>query len=177
MKLYDSLQLALGGLVDRQGKKKCSQCWRKRSCKHFETRSYGSIDGLKSFCRDCSKKLKRCWYGKNKNKAKQSRDRWESKNKEKMRISRNEWRRKLRVECIQAYGGKCMCPGCKERKMEFLTIDHVDNNGAMHRKQVGRSIFIWLKRNGFPKRGFRVLCYNCNCSRGSYGYCPHERER
>lgn len=23
---------------------------------------------------------------------------------------------------------------------------------------------------------YRVLCMNCNKSRGSYGYCPHEKE-
>jgi hypothetical protein len=32
-----------------------------------------------------------------------------------------------------------------------------------------------LRRDNYPD-GYRVLCANCNFSRGIHGYCPHEHE-
>lgn len=89
-------------------------------------------------------------------------------------------RRENRIKVLQAYGGnppKCAC--CGENHVEFLQIDHTNGGGNKHRKQVGTSgggrFYLWLIKNNFPD-GFRVLCANCNLSRGFYGYCPHERE-
>lgn len=81
--------------------------------------------------------------------------------------------RSLKQEIIKAYGGKCVC--CGERHLEFLTIDHTNGDGHAHRKQVGkgRGVYADLKRRGFPKRGYRLMCLNCNISLGFYGYCPH----
>lgn len=81
--------------------------------------------------------------------------------------------RALKQEVVQAYGGKCEC--CGETHIEFLTIDHSDGSGAEHRRQTGkgRKIYQDLKRLGFPKDRFRLLCLNCNISLGFYGYCPH----
>lgn len=31
----------------------------------------------------------------------------------------------------------------------------------------------WLKKMGFPKDAFRLLCFNCNMGR-RLGPCPHE---
>jgi hypothetical protein len=33
----------------------------------------------------------------------------------------------------------------------------------------------WIIRSGYPEN-LRILCLNCNCSHGAYGYCPHERK-
>lgn len=85
-----------------------------------------------------------------------------------------ECNRKLRDEVFAAYGGyECNC--CGETMPEFLQIDHVNNDGAEHRRQIKASggIYSWLKRNGFPQ-GFQVLCANCNYAKGFYGYCPHK---
>ena len=82
---------------------------------------------------------------------------------------------RLRHEAILAYGGyRCACCGIREAL--FLTIDHVNDGGARHRRQVGASVdfFKWLKRNGYPK-GFQVLCSNCNSGRHrNGGCCPHK---
>ncbi len=85
-------------------------------------------------------------------------------------------RRLLKKECIEAYGGKCVC--CGEKQLEFLTIDHTGGNGSEHRKAIspnfrGTNFYLWLKRNGWPKKDYRLLCYNCNCAIGHYGRCPH----
>ncbi len=69
-----------------------------------------------------------------------------------------------------------MCPHCDETILEFLTLDHVNNDGAAHRKELGwrkggQALYPLLKKLGFPD-GFQVLCFNCNCGRGR-GVCPH----
>ena len=83
---------------------------------------------------------------------------------------------KVRKAVFAFYGGEnptCAC--CGEEHREFLTIDHIDGEGAKHRKEIGRGhLYDWLVKNNFPD-GFRILCMNCNWSRGKRGYCPHER--
>lgn len=78
----------------------------------------------------------------------------------------------LRKEVLNHYGNKCAC--CAEETKEFLTIDHINGGGGKHRKEINGHVYRWLKKNNFPD-GFRLLCYNCNCARGFYGVCPHEK--
>lgn len=89
------------------------------------------------------------------------------------------WASETRNLVITHYGGKCACSGCHEIRQEFLAVDHVNGGGNKHRKEIGmtnaNSFCRWLIKNDFPA-GFRVLCHNCNCARGYYGYCPHEKE-
>lgn len=66
---------------------------------------------------------------------------------------------------------KCLC--CGISGLKFLSIDHLENNGNKHRKQIGRHIYLWLYSNKFPK-GYQVLCYNCNHAKHlNGGICPH----
>jgi hypothetical protein len=91
-------------------------------------------------------------------------------------------RDKLRAETIAAYGGKCVC--CGETAQEFLGIDHVNNDGADHRRKLsrqnrnggGRRTYQWLRQHGYPQDAFQLLCHNCNMARSFYGECPHSRE-
>lgn len=86
---------------------------------------------------------------------------------------------KLKLEIINAYGGKCEC--CGETNIEFLTIDHINGNGKEHRNEIkkesGIDLYRWLRKNNFPTDNFRLLCMNCNFSLGKYGYCPHNKEK
>lgn len=83
-------------------------------------------------------------------------------------------RQKLRTEVLRHYGAYCAC--CGETQDKFLTIDHVNNDGAAHRRMIRKAnICSWLRRKDYPS-GFQVLCYNCNCARGFYGKCPHEEK-
>ena len=65
----------------------------------------------------------------------------------------------LKLKVFEAYGNKCNF--CSEDNIEYLTIDHINNDGAQHRKIIGTQIFPFLKRNNFPK-DFQILCFNCN---------------
>jgi hypothetical protein len=84
------------------------------------------------------------------------------------------WERKL--EIIKEYGGECKC--CGENNPEFLTIDHINNNGNVHRKEIiSGNFYNWLKHNDYPKDNYQLLCCNCNFSKGLLGYCPHQINR
>jgi septum formation topological specificity factor MinE len=104
------------------------------------------------------------------------------------------YRAQERLLALQAYGGpnpKCSCPGCSENRIEFLSIDHINGDGAKHREKLilaqkrtkthtknyrspgGGVFFRWLRQNNYPS-GYRVLCFNCNIGRRN-GPCPvHE---
>ncbi len=102
-----------------------------------------------------------------------------TKHRDANRLSSRRAHLQLKLNALNAYGG-ALCACCGEKHVEFLTIDHVNGDGARHRRKIfgrgraggGSNFYNWLKRNSYPP-GFRVLCYNCNCARGAFGYCPH----
>lgn len=87
------------------------------------------------------------------------------------------WRWKMTVQVLDAYGWQCVC--CGETEPLFLTIDHIEGGGNLHREEVREHRNDWYKyliENNFPE-GFRTLCYNCNLGRSrNGGRCPHEEE-
>src|SRR3989304_933090 len=106
---------------------------------------------------------------------------WANREKEIMRVMKGnaKYHRQRKIEALGKYGGsppKCACCGCPI--LLFLTIDHMNNDGAKHRKEIKRygSIYLWLKKMNYPK-GFQVLCMNCNWAKGKFGFCPHEDDR
>jgi len=87
---------------------------------------------------------------------------------------------KIKLKVLQHYSQSpypfCSC--CNEKHWEFLEIDHINNDGAKHRKELGLNkggtqFFRWLIKNNFPE-GFQVLCRNCNWAKYRYGKCPHK---
>lgn len=91
-------------------------------------------------------------------------------------VNRPIKRRALKLETIEHYGGDCAC--CRINNANFLTIDHLSGLGNQHRLQLrtrgGVNFYAWLKSQDFPS-GYRVLCFNCNCAIGLYGWCPHQQ--
>jgi hypothetical protein len=52
----------------------------------------------------------------------------------------------------------CAWNGCQITDVDMLTLDHVKNDGAKHRAQIGRGhTYQWVIRHNFPK-GFQTLC-------------------
>jgi hypothetical protein len=82
-----------------------------------------------------------------------------------------------RLACLQHYSRakvpRCRC--CGEEHYHFLTLDHIENDGKVHRAVTrDTNICLLLQRRGWPK-GFQVLCYNCNFGRAKNGgRCPHK---
>ena len=71
---------------------------------------------------------------------------------------------RLKLEMIDAYGGCCQI--CGESHPAFLTIDHINGNGKEHRLVTGiiggSRFYYWLRRRGWPRDDYRLLCHNCN---------------
>lgn len=95
--------------------------------------------------------------------------------------SRKQYR-KYKREVMDQYGKVCQC--CGEARLEFLTLDHIEQDGAEHRRKMdfnntctGYNFYLWLRKNNWPKIGLQVLCANCNNAKGSCGQCPHVLER
>jgi len=106
--------------------------------------------------------------------------RYREENRERLNEKKREYAAKIRAEGIAEYGGFCSC--CGETIDEFLTIEHTDGsrrrNGDLHRgggKLTGQSMWMKLRSLGWPKKGYTIMCLNCNHARGTYGECPHQR--
>lgn len=65
----------------------------------------------------------------------------------------------LKEHVYNIYGGKCRSCACSN--YPFLTIDHLNQDGHIHRKSIS-NIYSWLRRNNYPSDNFQLLCYNCN---------------
>jgi len=92
------------------------------------------------------------------------------------RKANKKYKARLKAEVIAAYGSKCAC--CGEKVEGLLAIDHINNDGKEHRKQVpGHSLYLWLKNNGFPKDKFQLLCVSCNWGKMKFGICPHQTSK
>lgn len=93
---------------------------------------------------------------------------------------------RIREAVFARYGNECACCGVSERA--FLTLDHVNGDGAAERKVAaaelhrdprafaGVGFYKWLRRQGFPD-GYAVLCWNCNYAKHRLGVCPHQHGR
>lgn len=70
----------------------------------------------------------------------------------------------IKSSVLTHYGnGKCACTKCGFSDIRALSIDHIEGNGAEHRKILrrgGLSFYKWLVQNEFPL-GYQTLCMNC----------------
>lgn len=155
------------------GKLCCCKCgeWKDQDTEfrtYKDSRGSGAVRPV-SYCRACDRQRSAEW----------KRGHTTELTKAKAKVVRDQ----IRAEVLAAYGGKCAC--CGEAAPEFLTIDHIYNDGNNHRKGgfytregiAGPSLYRWLRKEGFPKGRVQILCWNCNCAKGKYGICPHQKEK
>lgn len=132
-----------------------------------------------------TKEYNREYYLKNKEKFKKKGLKWKKINSDKYKELVRQWtelnkerskqnRKNRMISVINFYSnGDMNCACCGEDELTFLTIDHINNNGAEHRRNIKKNLYDWLIQNDYPE-GFQILCFNCNC--GKYrngGKCPH----
>ncbi len=102
---------------------------------------------------------------------------YRKKNAKILAKKKHEYYTRMKHEGIGHYGGKCEC--CGESIKEFLTLEHKNGRDKDKKKLTGKKMWCRAKSEGYPD-GYTVLCFNCNCSKGAYGTCPHklkEKER
>lgn len=153
-----------------------------------------------AYMRDYYRKHKDKIYLRNRRALAKNGDSWPSETRErrreyekrciaKRRLSPTKWARhlmlshaarkraytKLKGEVFTYYGNKCAC--CGIEIFEFLTMDHVNNDGSSRRKTgepTGLPLYRLIKKLGFPK-DFQILCWNCNEAKHHHGVCPHQK--
>lgn len=92
----------------------------------------------------------------------------------KCKSERDEYKR----IAYEAYGNKCTC--CGEKEHVFLSIDHINNDGAEKRRNKehprgGADLCRWLINKNFPS-DFQLLCHNCQWGKRMFGICPHQNK-
>ena len=155
--------------------KKCKDCGETKPLSAFYQRKekrYLSTE-YSSCCLPCRSARDKKWKKKNPEKVKGYRKKYYWKNQERTREYQKRENRENRIKVINHYGGKGQC--CGEARIEFLAIDHKNNDGNKERKSLGdkRSWYLAL-RNGLPD-SYQVLCHNCNLAKAFYGngVCPY----
>lgn len=97
--------------------------------------------------------------------AKQKQQEYREKNRLTIRKKAQKARFEIKMIVLNHYGTKCAICGFSDYRA--LHLDHVDNDGASHRAELGHENFSghrfyrWLKENDFPKN-IQTLCANCN---------------
>lgn len=156
----------------KNGRKLCKQC--------------ASLRRAKIYASDPEKwnRTVSTWRKANRDKDRVHQRRYEAKDPDRWlkhrRDKENERSKARRLSILMHYSGgnpKCACPGCQITTIQFLTVDHINNDGHEHRKTAGSGtpFYRWIVKNNFPP-GFQILCWNCNSCKGIYGKCTFHGE-
>lgn len=127
-------------------------------------------------CKKCQRETAKIAYGKNPDKFRKRKAEWKENNVEAEKQINAKWRKQLKIDTLNAYGG-CKCVCCGETEIDFLCLDHINNNGKQDREIYGggTSFYTRLKSKGFPQEmNLQVMCYNCNNSKKIHGICVHQ---
>lgn len=84
-----------------------------------------------------------------------------------------KYTQQLKEQVYSHYGKLCNC--CGENNIDFLTIDHVNNDGHKDKKlgKTTKLIMSYIIKNNYPN-SFQILCMNCNFGKRKTGICPHK---
>lgn len=81
-----------------------------------------------------------------------------------------EYALQAKYAAFDHYGWFCQC--CGEEDIRFFCLDHINNDGAFHRKQNKSNLYTWARVNNYPPT-LQTYCHNCNFAKHVYGVCPH----
>jgi len=107
---------------------------------------------------------------------------WRKNNHERFLKNQKQAGKNIRMEVLRHYSDPPECSCCGETEYLFLHIDHINGDGAEHRKlmskefgrkQGGNDLLYWLKKHNYPP-GFQILCANCNLGKRLQKDCPHK---
>lgn len=163
--------------------KKCYLCKEELPLESFG-RNCSKPDGCATECKKCKSKQDKEYRERNKDKVKAHKHEYYLENRDDIiekvclyakenRIAHNLRGKKAKEKCkLGVFSAYCddvvKCKNCTEDDIGILTIDHIDGNGADHRREIqgknngggGSNFYRWLKKNNYPT-GFQVLCFSC----------------
>jgi hypothetical protein len=103
------------------------------------------------------------WYKKNheevKAKKRESMRLLRAKNPEKYAKHSRDAKVKIRRSVLDAFGRSCAICGFSDERA--LTLDHILNNGASERKELGERVVYYRALKLEYKSEYRILCMNC----------------
>ena len=162
--------------------KRCYRCEKDRPLEDFG-KNCSKSDGRADECKECKSELGKEYQKKNRDKIKVrkheyylgNRDKiiqkscnWAKENRIEHNVRGKKAKEKLKLETFTEYcDDGVRCKSCGKSDIEILTVDHIDGNGAEHRREIGLAgmggynFYRWLKKNNYPD-GFQILCFNCN---------------
>lgn len=84
---------------------------------------------------------------------------------DKQRAWSKEYRAKVKYRVLSLYSrGEPKCAQCGELRIACLSIDHIQGDGAEHKKLIGgktgTQFYLYIEENYDPDR-YQVLCMNC----------------
>lgn len=93
---------------------------------------------------------------------------WIAAHRAEYNAAKYRYRDALKIAAIFEYSNGAMCCGwCKYTDLRALVLDHINDDGAAHRKEAGYTprssgnFYEYLRKQGWPP-GLQVLCANCN---------------
>jgi hypothetical protein len=98
--------------------------------------------------------------------------------RERQRISRQALKKKVLTHYGPAGRLNCCWLGCIIDDVDMLTLDHVNNDGAAHRKEIKTKIYSWIVKNNYPD-GFQTLCGSHQMKKeflGRYAGLPNRKD-
>lgn len=157
--------------------KACTKCGLEKNLTCFSKAKKGKF-GKASVCKPCRTLQNNVWAKENKASCLKRSNEWHRKNRYRYREKNNARMRsnykKLKQKIFEHYGNFCTC--CGESAQEFLTLDHINSDGHIQRKNYGRGVNFFRYVLKMLPIDLTVLCFNCNCAKGIYGICPHKKE-
>jgi len=103
------------------------------------------------------------WYEANKEQARKKKRenmrRYRAENPTKYAEQSRKAKRKIRDQLFDIYGDTCKECGFDDKRA--LTLDHIQNNGNVERKELGERGVYQRARDNYLPNEYQILCMNC----------------
>lgn len=154
----------------------CTKCYISKPLSQYH-KSKANPNGVVRYCKTCVSALHKVYRKEHLALYRERSLIYNKNNREKLAERQRKNNRFLRAEAFFAYSPtkepSCAC--CGMTGYDFLSLDHINNDGAAHRRTnpESKALARWARKNNYPPV-IQVLCMNCNFAKGKYGFCPHK---
>lgn len=130
-------------------------------------------DYMKQYRKEHEKEIKqngKRYYKENKEKIKEKHESLSEEEYNDLLIRQKEWNQNQKLLAFQKISKQNIpsCKFCEEQNLDFLTIDHIKNDGHKWRKTRKMQGYNFINNNKISAEelsSLQILCYNCNCGK------------